>query len=164
MNRRTFIAAGAALLGVGVAGYAVTGYALRPQELARKEIYAVDGVALGGTDTVAYFTDGGPVAGSAEFSTEWAGATWHFASAENRDRFLANPKKYAPAYGGFCAWAVAEHGKLYSTNENNWAVVDGRLYLNYNDSVQTKWDKDRAGFIEEGDRRWPEIMEAKAAG
>ena len=82
----------------------------------------------------------------------------HLASAGNRDRFAADPLAYAPQYGGFCAWAVAAKGELFSTQPRNWAVVDGRLFLNFNDAVQETWDTDRAGFIAEGDRRWPDIV------
>jgi YHS domain-containing protein len=66
------------------------------------------GVAIEGTDPVAYFEDGEPALGSSEFEHEWLGATWRFASAENRDRFAAEPEKYAPQYGGYCAWAVSQ--------------------------------------------------------
>jgi YHS domain-containing protein len=118
-------------------------------------------VALGGTDPVGYFTEGRPVAGQAAHSFDWNGATWHFASAENRDAFAADPARYAPQYGGFCAWAVAEKGKLYSTQPDNWAIVEGKLYLNFNDDIQGKWQADVPGFIARGDERWPEVLKGE---
>ena len=75
----------------------------------------------------------------ADHALEWNGATWHFASADNRAAFADDPGAYAPQYGGFCAWAVAEKGKLYSTQPDNWAIIDGKLYLNYNDDIQERW-------------------------
>ena len=116
-------------------------------------------MALGGTDPVAYFVENRPVQGKARHAFAWNGATWHFATAQNRASFAAEPDRYAPQYGGFCAWAVAEKGKLYSTQARNWAIVDGKLYLNYNDDIQARWQDDTASFIEEADRRWPGIRD-----
>jgi YHS domain-containing protein len=120
-------------------------------------VFAVDGIAIRGTDPVAYFTEGRPVEGSAEFTHDWEGATWRFASAENRDAFAADPEAYAPAYGGYCAWAIAAKGSLATTQPQNWAIVDGRLFLNYNDDVEARWNEDIPGFIAQGDRNWPEV-------
>jgi len=120
-------------------------------------IYTEDGVAIGGTDPVAYFTQSTPVLGSPDYSARWHGAIWHFASAQNRKTFLSTPERYAPAYGGYCAWAVAEKGQLFSTQPDNWAIVDGRLFLNYNDNVQENWNMDRSGFIKRADMRWPQL-------
>ena len=150
------VVAGAA----GAVGFLTNGFGLLPKEYATKPIYAEEGLAIRGYDPVAYFTEGKPVPGSDAFSTTWNGATWHFASAANRDTFKADPEAYAPQYGGFCAWAVAAKGKLYSTQPSNWAIVEGKLYLNYNDDIQAKWEADISGFIAEGDRRWPEILDA----
>ncbi|MEL6477374.1 MAG: YHS domain-containing (seleno)protein [Pseudomonadota bacterium] len=115
------------------------------------------GTAIDGTDPVAYFKEGRPVEGSSDFTHEWNGATWRFASAENRDLFAADPVAYAPQYGGYCAWAVAK-GSTASTDPDNWAIVDGKLYLNYNDAVQAKWDKDRPGNIAKANDNWPEVL------
>jgi YHS domain-containing protein len=100
------------------------------------------------------------VSGLAEVSAEWNGATWQFANDENRAAFLAEPSEYAPQYGGFCAWAVAAKGKLYSTEPRNWSIVEGKLYLNFNDGIQRRWNADIAGFIARGDARWPGILAA----
>ena len=157
MNRRTLLVGGVAAL----VATAATASLLIPRDLEASEVYAPNGVALGGTDTVAYFTDGRPIAGDPAFTHEWREAVWHFTSAENpRDLFAADPGAYAPRYGGFCAWAVAAKGMLYTTQPENWAIVGGRLYLNFDDDVQETWDMNRAGFIEEADRRWPEILAA----
>lgn len=114
-------------------------------------------VAVQGYDPVAYFTDGAPTKGSDDFATDYNGAEFHFASQANLDKFLADPEKYAPQYGGYCAWAIAD-GKYAKGNAKNWAIVDGKLYLNYNGSIQKKWDKDRAGFITKGDTQWTELQ------
>ena len=115
------------------------------------------GTAIDGTDPVAYFTEGRPVEGSKEFTHEWNGATWRFSSAENRDKFIADPEAYAPQYGGYCAWAVAQ-GYTASTDPEAWKIVDGKLYLNYNKSVQQKWEGDIPGHISSADGNWPKVL------
>ena len=150
------VVAGAA----GAAGFLTNGFGLLPKEYAAQPVFAEEGLAIRGYDPVAYFTEGKPVPGSDAFSTTWNGATWQFASAANRDTFQADPEAYAPQYGGFCAWAVAAKGELYSTQPSNWAIVEGKLYLNFNDDIQARWETDIPGFISEGDRRWPEILDA----
>ena len=147
----------AALFGVG-GGVYVT-YA--PQEYTAQVTYSENGVAIRGTDPVAYFTEKRPVTGVEEFSAQWNGAKWLFASPANRDKFVANPEAFAPQYGGFCAWAVAAKGKLYSTQPQNWSIVDGKLYLNFNDDIQARWEKDVPGFIKEGDLQWPKVSSKK---
>ncbi|MBK1671435.1 hypothetical protein CKO28_25885 [Rhodovibrio sodomensis] len=121
--------------------------------------FAEDGVAIRGYDPVAYFDQGAPVEGSAEHSLEWQGVTWHFASADHRQAFQANPDKYAPKYGGYCAYAVAKD-QLVSIDPDAWKIVDGALYLNYSKSVQAKWEKDIPGFIETAEINWPELNPA----
>ena len=157
MHRRTLIAATAA---AALAATAARAGWFGPDALAPARVFAPDGVAIRGTDPVAYFAAGAPVAGDAALAHDWAGATWRFVSAANRDAFAAEPARYAPRYGGFCAWAVAAKGELFSTEPDNWSIEGGRLYLNYNDAVQRTWNADRAGFIAEADRRWPEIVAA----
>ena len=154
------------LLGLGAAAIAgVAAYIAMPRALNGSLVFNVDGVAIRGADPVAYFTEAKQVFGSQEFEYVWKDVTWRFASAENRELFARNPERYAPQYGGFCAWAVAAKGKLFSTQPKNWAVVNGKLYLNYNDSVQDRWNADIDGFISKGDGRWPAIIsEATKAG
>ena len=84
------------------------------------------------------------------------GATWYFACAENRDRFAADPERYAPQYGGYCAWAVA-HGYTAKIDPEAWKIVDGKLYLNYSKDVQADWAEDIPGNISKGDANWPKI-------
>jgi YHS domain-containing protein len=113
-------------------------------------------LAIEGTDPVAYFTEGRPVAGSSDFEHAWMGATWRFTSAEHLERFKADPERYAPQYGGFCAWAVAQ-GYTAKIDPEAWRIEDGRLFLNYSKAVQAQWAQDVPGNIAKGDRNWPEI-------
>lgn len=123
------------------------------------KVYVEDGVAIGGADAVAYFSTAGEgdfVPGSAEYTHEWLGATWQFASAENRDAFAANPEQYAPQYGGHCAWAAAQDA-IAAIDPSAWKVVDGRLYLNLNKKIQARWEKDIPGNIAKADTNWPAL-------
>ena len=114
-------------------------------------------VALDGYDPVAYFTDGKPVEGRSEITHEWNGAVWRFATAEHRDLFVADPAKYAPQYGGYCAWAVA-NGYTASGDPKQWKIVGDKLYLNYNADIQAKWSRDIPGLIRKGDANWPSVL------
>lgn len=114
--------------------------------------------AVGGYDVVAYFDQGEAIRGSREYTTEWMGAEWRFASADHLAAFEAEPGKYAPQYGGHCAWAAA-HGYIASGDPQQWTIVDGRLFLNYNAQVRQKWLPDRHALIERGDAHWPELAE-----
>jgi YHS domain-containing protein len=114
-------------------------------------------VALDGYDPVAYFKGGKPVRGVAQHALQWNGATWHFSSADNKTAFEANPAGFAPQYGGYCAWAVSE-GYTAKGDPNVWRIVDGKLYVNYNTSVQRNWEKDIPGHITKGDRNWPKVL------
>jgi YHS domain-containing protein len=119
-------------------------------------IYAEDGIAIDGTDAVAYFSEGKPVSGTDEFTFDWQGATWRFASDENRATFAADPTAYAPQYGGYCAYAAAD-GKKVSTVPDAWAIRDGKLYLNYSGRIQSRWEEDPAGYITAADAHWRDI-------
>ena len=114
-------------------------------------------LAVSGYDPVAYFTQGGPVEGSSAFQHEWNGATWRFVSAENRDRFAADPEAFEPRYGGYCAWAVSQ-GYTASSVPEAWRIVDGKLYLNYSLSVQKRWEADIPGNIAKADANWPDVL------
>ncbi|MDV3350419.1 YHS domain-containing (seleno)protein [Leptothoe sp. LEGE 181152] len=120
-------------------------------------VFAEDNVAIRGADPVAYFTEGDYTPGSEEFTHDWEGATWQFASAENRDLFAANPEEYAPQYGGFCAYAVSQ-GNTAPIEPTAWKIVDGKLYLNYNDKIQQRWAKDIPGYIAKADTNWPGVL------
>jgi len=112
------------------------------------------GLVIGGYDAVAYFKDSKAVKGDAQHKLEWSGATWHFSSAANRDEFKANPEKYAPQYGSYCAWAMARNEKA-NIDPNSWKIVDGKLYLNYDKKIQGLWEADIPGFIKKADGFWP---------
>lgn len=114
--------------------------------------------ALKGYDAVAYFTEGEPVRGDKDYAHEWNGATWLFSSAAHRDAFIADPERYAPQYGGYCAWAVSQ-GYTASGDPKVWAIVDGRLYVNYDEKIGRRWQQDTAGFIERADANWPRVLE-----
>jgi YHS domain-containing protein len=126
---------------------------------AKPEFYTdpFSNLAVQGYDTVAYFTVGKPVKGSESFTTTYKGAQFNFASAENLAKFKANPTAYAPQYGGYCAWAIAQ-GKTVKGDARIWKIVNGRLYLNYDANVQKKWEKDIPGFIAKADANWPAIL------
>jgi YHS domain-containing protein len=113
--------------------------------------------AINGYDTVAYFTQNKPVKGEDNFVYEWKGAKWKFASQANLDLFKGSPDKYAPQYGGYCAYGVAKDN-LVKVEPENFTVLDGKLYLNYDDSVQKDWNKDRAGFIKKADGKFQDLL------
>ncbi len=114
-------------------------------------------LAVQGYDTVAYFTDKKPVEGSKEFAAEWNGAVWRFASSAHRDQFKADPVKFAPQYGGYCAYAVSQNNTA-NIDPKAWSVVEGKLYLNYDKDIQAKWEKDRAPYIAKADANWPKLI------
>lgn len=120
------------------------------------------GVMLHGYDPVAYFTTGKPTRGSERFEATHDGATYRFATAANRDAFLAAPERYVPAYGGFCAMGTALERKLDGDPEV-FRIVDGKLYLNVNADVQARWSQDIPGNIRKADAVWPKIKNEPAA-
>lgn len=133
-------------------------FAAVPAKAGQEQTYqSFLGTAIDGTDPISYFTEGRPIAGSSEFTHEWNGATWRFTSAENRDLFAASPEEFAPQYGGYCAWAVSK-GYTASTDPEAWAIVEGKLYLNYSKSVQKMWEGDVEGNIAAADRNWPDVL------
>lgn len=112
------------------------------------------GVAIGGHDPVAYFREGGPRKGSPEHVVMNGGATWHFASAANKALFLADPERYKPAYGGFCAYGTSR-GYLVKIEPEAWSIVEGRLYLNYDLGVRETWSADTARYLARSEKNWP---------
>lgn len=115
------------------------------------------GVAIGGYDPVGYFTEGRPVAGSTAFTFSWNGATWRFASADSRARFEASPEAFAPAFGGYCAWAISQN-YIAPGDPLVWRIVEGRLYLNFNQRAKMLWEADLAGAIARGHANWPTVL------
>ena len=119
--------------------------------------YQQRGVAIKGTDTVAYFTEGQAVKGDKKYSYQWGNTTWWFKNEQNRDLFAQNPEKYAPQFGGFCAWAVSQNYTA-PIDPQAWTIVDDKLYLNYNKSVQNTWSEDIQGNITKGNNNWPTLL------
>jgi YHS domain-containing protein len=116
----------------------------------------ISSVAIDGYDPVAWFTDGGPRKGSSAYTATWNGATWYFTTPAHRDLFQADPARYAPQYGGYCAWAMAD-GRKAEIDPNAWKIVDGRLYLNYDADVQRKWAADIPGHIARADQHYARL-------
>jgi YHS domain-containing protein len=116
------------------------------------------GVAVGGYDTVAYFTEGAPLRGDAAISLMHDGVEWRFASEGNRERFASDPDRYAPRFGGYCAYAISQ-GYTAKGEPEVWHIVDGKLYLNYDRAVQTTWRQDVPGYISKAESAWPDIAE-----
>src|SRR5260370_5854411 len=119
-------------------------------------INQTEGVALKGYDPVAYFTQNKAGQGSDQFTTQYQGATYKFESAANRDAFVANPTKYAPQYGGYCAWGVA-HGAKADVEPDSFTVVDGKVYMNYNKTVRFLWKRDIPGNVTKADQNWAHL-------
>jgi hypothetical protein len=115
-------------------------------------------LAIEGYDPIAYFDEARPVEGDKAHTFEWMGANWRFATAERRDRFAEEPERWAPRYGGYCAWAVSR-GYTASIDPRAWSIVDGRLYLNNSLKVRERWSKDIPGNIERADANWPRLLE-----
>jgi len=118
-----------------------------------KAVYATRAGAIKGYDPVAYFVQKKPVRGESDITHDWQGATWHFASVENRDLFKQHPEKYAPQYGGWCAYGWAQ-GYPAKIEPEAWSIVEGKLYLNYSKSIQGDWEKKQAEFIKVADKNW----------
>ena len=116
------------------------------------------GVAIKGYDPVAYFTDNKPVKGSKAHSFVYEGATYEFASAAHRKLFAADPEKYAPQFGGFCAYGTASGHKAV-IDPAAFSIVEGKLYLNYNTEVRDVWRKDEPGYIHKADEAWPTVSQ-----
>ena len=132
--------------------------AIAPRAMAATpQIYAEGGIAVDGTDVVAYFTQGAPVAGDPAIPLDYMGVTWRFSSEANREAFTANPDAYAPQYGGYCAYAVSQ-GYTAPTVPEAWSIVDDKLYLNFSTSVKRRWERDIPGHIAAADANWPAVL------
>lgn len=149
-NRRQILVAGslgAATLATGVLAQSRTGGTIN-------QMHA--GQALMGYDAVAYFS-GKAAKGDAAHSTEWGGGAWHFATAANLAAFTRDPARYAPQYGGFCAWGVANR-KLFAIDPvAGWAVEGGKLFVFFNADVKGLWQADRAALLAAAEANWPAL-------
>jgi hypothetical protein len=119
-----------------------------------------NGLALIGFDAVAYFNQGKAIEGKKEFEHTWMDATWRFSTTENRDLFAKSPEKYAPQFGGYCAFGVTG-GYLAPTDPTAWKVVEDKLYLNYDKDIQKKWSEDIPGNIKKANEKWPAASKTK---
>jgi YHS domain-containing protein len=130
------------------------------QENKDAAVFSTKEGAIGGYDPVAYFTQSKPMKGMPTISLDWKGATWHFASEENRQLFSQNPEKYAPAYGGWCAYGWSR-GYPANTKPEAWSIVDGKLYLNYDLKVRQLWNEKQAMLIEAANKNFKEAHPGK---
>jgi YHS domain-containing protein len=122
----------------------------------KAEVFTNAQGALRGYDPVAYFKESKPVEGKNEFAHTWNGADWHFSSLQNKEDFIASPEKFAPQYGGYCAYGLSK-GYKAPTDPEAWTIVEDKLYLNYSKGVQQTWNKSQKEFIEKADKNWPEV-------
>jgi hypothetical protein len=130
-----------------------------PGEAAAESAVYVDwkGLAIKGYDPVAYFTMSEPVKGEKDHVVTWMDATWRFASAEHKSLFEKDPEKYAPRYGGYCAYGVANN-YLVKIDPEAWTIYEGRLYLNFSLKVRDQWSEDIPGNIKKANANWPGLI------
>ncbi|WP_238367934.1 YHS domain-containing (seleno)protein [Mesobacterium pallidum] len=140
-----------------LAAPALIGLAPRAALAREPEVFAPEGRAIRGTDPVAYFTNAAPVPGDAAQSVRWRGADWRFATTAAREAFEMAPDRYAPRFGGYCAYAASK-GYLAPTVPEAWTVYEGRLYLNANLRARELWLQDVPGNIAKGEANWPGIL------
>ena len=119
----------------------------------KSEVFVANGYAVNGYDVVAYFTKGTPVKGTKNYLFQWHDADWLFSSKQNLDSFSHNPEKYAPQFGGYCAYGLSE-GHKAPTEADAWTIVDGKLYFNYNKDVKALWVKDTDARIKKANENW----------
>lgn len=148
-TRRQFIAIGAAA--------ALTPVLSRTAFASQDYVFNTGGTAINGYDPVAYFTEGKPVKGSMKHALKWEGAMWVFATMQNEEAFMANPRAYAPQYGGYCAYAMSK-GAIATTEPDAWTIHDNKLYLNYNTNVRSIWREDIPSNVVLADGHWPGIL------
>ena len=129
------------------------------QSFAQSPVYTAffSDTAVSGYDTVAYFTQNKPVKGDSSYSTQYKGANWHFSNTANLEMFKADPEKYAPQYGGYCAWAVANNNTAKG-DPLQWAIHQGKLYLNYDADIRKKWFSDKDALIVKANNNWPNVI------
>jgi YHS domain-containing protein len=116
-----------------------------------------DHLAARGYDVTAYFLEGRPLRGSKAHQVQYKGATWQFASADALAKFKANPVAYEPQFGGYCAWAVSQ-GYIAPGDPEQWKIVDGKLYLNFNARAKELWEADQKDAIQRGHTNWPKVL------
>ena len=160
MNRKPSLSESALLALLAVLTFILAGDQLVKAQQSAKPLVFADfrsKLALDGYDSVSYFKGGKPEKGNSAHAVTWNGASWHFTSADNKAAFSANPEAFAPQFGGYCAWAVSQ-GYTAKGDPHAWRIVDGKLYVNYNVSVQKTWEKDVPGHIANGTKNWPTVL------
>lgn len=152
----------ATAIALGTTSTLLTAPAFAVDEISITADATAQNLAVQGYDVVSYQTPGEPVVGSTQFATDYDGATYRFASQENLDSFTADPARFAPAYGGFCAYGVAK-GKKFDADPEAYTVVDGTLYLNLNKRIRKKWAKKQDAYIDQAEGNWTEIEHVAAS-
>jgi YHS domain-containing protein len=158
-RRETAFAVLIAVLGLFVA---IAGSAAAGTDSPVAAVNAAEGIGLKGYDPVAYFINGAPTKGSEQYSLAWKGVTYRFAAAGNLEKFKADPEKYLPQYGGYCAYAMSLD-RIADIDPSRWAIVNGKLYLNNGFVAEKLWSLNKNGNIVSADRNWPQYPK-KAAG
>jgi hypothetical protein len=125
-----------------------------------QEVFTKSGDAIQGYDPVAYFKENKPVKGEDQFTYTWRGAKWKFSNADNLVAFKSDPEKFAPQFGGYCAYGMAD-GHKAPTSADAWAIVDDKLYLNYNTDVRVMWKEKQQQNILKAKKNWPSVKKQK---
>ena len=146
------------VVGIGIA--AAVWFGINQPESVKKINTTAENIAVRGFDTVAYFTEQTAVPGNSQYAFIWNGAKWYFSSADNMEKFKAAPETYAPQFGGFCSFAVSK-GYTADADPQAWKVVDGKLYLNYNQKVKEMWEAEQEKRIKDGEKNWEEFKKKK---
>lgn len=150
LTRRSFVLTAVAASAIGLTS--------QMAHAAEPEAFATDGIAINGYDPVAYFTENKPVEGDPSITSDWMGAKIQFASAEHKAMFDADPEKYAPKYGGYCAYAVSK-GYTATTDPAAWSIYEGRLYLNFSKSVRALWSVRKGSHVRSANANWPGVLD-----
>lgn len=120
------------------------------------EVFAPSGIAINGYDPVVFFTEGKPLKGNSQFICNWKNVQWNFVSQANLDSFKTAPEKFAPQFGGYCAYGTSQ-GHKAPTQADTWTIVNEKLYFNFNMKVKGLWDKNRMPLIDSANVKWPAI-------
>lgn len=123
---------------------------------AQQSVHAENQIAIQGYDVVGYFTQGKALRGDSSYTYAWNGVMWRFISDAHRQLFSADPQKYAPQYGGWCAYGASK-GYKARTDPMAWTITDGKLYLNYSTEVRTTWLKDAESRIKKANMYWSSL-------
>lgn len=149
------------LVGVIAGSVMITPAVAQTEADARKKQFNQEaGLAIGGYDPVAYFTQHKAVKGTAANAYTHQGVTYRFASAKHLETFKQSPAKYEPAYGGWCAYAMGATGEKVEIDPETFKVKDGKLYLFYNqffNNTLPKWNKDEANLQKKADANWTKV-------